>query len=83
MGFNRLFRRLTVRGTAGAPPATPLRYSDYLAGAAIVTGIVGGSTFVSSLTGHGSDVGTTVVGVAGLLTTIFTTLSQWLQSKGD
>ncbi|MCI4320574.1 MAG: hypothetical protein L3K23_10690 [Thermoplasmata archaeon] len=77
MGFNRLFRRLTRRGTVGAPPvATPLKYSDYLAGAAIVSGLIGASQFLQGT--HPE-----VVGWAGLAGTIFVALSQWLQSKGD
>jgi len=59
-------------------PATGLKYSDYLQGAAIVTGIVGASTFVLSVTD-----GPEITGVAVLLTTVFAALSQWLQSKGD
>ena len=57
----------------------PLHYSDYLAGAAIVTGIIGASVFVANLQPNGSE----IVGLAGLLTTAFVALSQWLQSKGD
>lgn len=79
MGFNRLFRRSRLGAMPGPSPApTPLKYSDYLAGAAIVTGIVGASAFVQS-----GFQGSNIVGFAGLGTTILTALSQWLQSKGD
>ena len=57
-------------------PATPLKYSDYLAGAGIVSGIVGASVFLQGT--HPE-----LVGYAGLATTAFVALSQFLQSKGD
>ena len=66
----------TTTPTPTAP--TKLKYSDYCAGAAIVTGIVGASQFVAT-----GFTGGLVVGYAGLLTTILTALSQWLQTKGD
>jgi len=60
---------------AGAP-ATPLKYSDWAAGAAIVTGAIGTSaTFAFS---HPEADGYFL-----LATTVFAALSQWLQSKGD
>jgi hypothetical protein len=68
-------RRLEWREVIHTP--SNLKYSDYLQGAAIVTGIVGTSNFVAL---HGP---VDVTGVAILLTTIFAALSQWLQSKGD
>ena len=74
MGFKRLFRRLNRRGAT--PISTPLKYSDYLAGAGIITGLIGSSEF---LQGQHPE----VVGYAGLATTAFIALSQWLQSKGD
>jgi len=55
---------------------TPLKYSDYLSGAGIVTGIVGASEFLQGT--HPE-----VVGYAGLATTALIALSQFLQSKGD
>ena len=69
---------------SGTPGPAPLKYSDYLAGAAIVTGILGSATFASDLTGviSGGAI-LAIVGVSGVLTTIFVSLSQWLQSKGD
>jgi hypothetical protein len=64
---------------APAPaPKAGLKYSDYLVGAAIVTGIIGGSQFVQAGF-HGSD----IVGYAGIATTILTALSQFLYAKGD
>ena len=76
MGFKRLFRRLTRRGVTPAAPATPLKYSDYLAGAAIVGGVVAASTFVLQ---HDPDLASEI----GLFDTAAVALSQWLQSKGD
>jgi len=76
MGFKRLFRRLTRRGAVPAAPATPLKYSDYLAGAAIVLGIVAGSAFVGQ---HDANLASEI----GIGVTIATAMSQWLQSKGD
>lgn len=69
--------RFNRRGATPVAP-TPLKYSDYLQGAAIVTGIVGASTFLLH-TPNGAE----ITGVAVLLTTILAALSQWLQSKGD
>lgn len=63
-------------------PISTLKYSDYCAGAAIVTGAVGSSSFILGLQSTTVS-GTEIAGGALLLTTIFTTLSQWLQSKGD
>ena len=64
------------------PIPTPLKYSDYLAGAAIVTGTIGTSSFIQGLvTNYPSAY--LIVGAAGLVTTVFVSLSQWLQSKGD
>lgn len=62
------------------PPVTPggLKYSDYLVGASIVTGILGSSEFVL-----GQPHGSTIVGLALLATTILVALSQFLYSKGD
>jgi hypothetical protein len=63
---------------APAPVKAGLKYSDYLVGASIVTGIVAGSQFVA--TGfHGSD----IVGYLGLATTVLVALSQFLYAKGD
>ena len=62
--------------SANLTPATPLKYSDYLAGSAIVTGVVGASAFLQNE--H-----TEIVGLALLATTGLTALSQFLQSKGD
>ena len=77
MGFNRLFRRLNRRGAAALPAvATPLKYSDYLAGAAIVTGIIGGYNAFQAA--HPELSGYFLVA-----TTALVALSQWLQSKGD
>jgi hypothetical protein len=59
-------------------PSSPLKYSDYLQGAAIVTGIIGASSFIG-----GFSNGVEITGISVLLTTIFAALSQWLQSKGD
>jgi hypothetical protein len=56
--------------------ATPLKYSDYLAGGAIVTGLIGSAG--SFAFDHPE-----LAGYFLLATTIFTALSQWLQSKGD
>ncbi len=71
--------RFNRRGAATVTVTpTPLKYSDYLQGAAIVTGIVGASTFLLN-----TPNGTEITGVAVLLTTILAALSQWLQSKGD
>jgi hypothetical protein len=62
-----------------------LKSSDYLQGAAIVTGIIGSSNFIQSSLQSGGPTpgGIEISGVALLLTTIFTSLSQWLQGKGD
>lgn len=60
-----------------APSTTaPLKYSDYLAGAGIVSGIIGTSAFLVENDPR-------VAAYAGILTTILIALSQWLQSKGD
>ena len=75
MGFRRIWRNIRA-SVGGAPAATPLKYSDYLAGAAIVTGIIGSAEFLQST--HPE-----IVGYAGIATTILVALSQWLQSKGD
>jgi hypothetical protein len=53
-----------------------LKYSDYLAGGAIVTGLIGSAG--SFAFDHPE-----LAGYFLLATTIFTALSQWLQSKGD
>ena len=60
------------------PIANKLSYSDYAAGAAIVTGVIGGSTFVL-----GEPHGAEITGLAIVLTTMLTALSAWLKSKGD
>ncbi len=56
--------------------ATPLKYSDYLSGAAIVSGAIGASQFLQGQS-------PTLVGYALVGTTALVALSQWLQSKGD
>jgi hypothetical protein len=63
---------------------TGLKPSDYLQGASIVTGIVGGSNFVqnSFQAGGPTETGMIVTGIALLTTTILTSLSQWLQHLG-
>lgn len=65
-----------TQSTGTASPPTALKYSDYLAGAGIVSGIVAASQFLQGA--HPE-----FVGYAGLATTAFIALSQWLQSKGD
>ena len=55
---------------------TPLKYSDYATGAAILTGIVGTSIYLEAA--H-----PTLVAYALIATTALTAISQWLQSKGD
>lgn len=84
MGFGRLFRRLRGNLRGQTPPPGNLKYSDYLVGAAIVTGIVGASFGGSGVTGvvdpHTALV---VTFFAGLITTILVGLSQFLQSRGD
>lgn len=57
-------------------PATPLAYSDYLTGGAIVSGAIGASEFLQNL--HPE-----IVGYAGLATTILVLLAAWLRAKGD
>lgn len=80
MGFKRLLRRLNSRAAVPGP----LKYSDYLAGAAIVTGIVAGSFGGSGVVGVVEPHTALVVSFfGGMLTTAFVSLSQWLQSKGD
>jgi hypothetical protein len=72
---------LWLRGMAApaTPPVkVPLKYSDYLVGASIVTGILGASQFVAAGL-HGSE----IVGYLGIATTVLVTLSQFLYSKGD
>jgi len=56
--------------------ATPLKYSDYLAAGAIVTGLIGSAG--SFAFAHPELASYFVVA-----TTVFVALSQWLQSKGD
>lgn len=75
MGFKRLFRRLDRRGVTPVP-ATPLKYSDWLAGAAIVTGVIGGYNAFQAA--HPELSGYFIAATTGLIA-----LSQWLQSKGD
>ncbi len=60
------------------PAPSGLKPSDYAAGAAIVTGAVGSSAFILN-----EPNGATIIGFALLLTTVFTSLSQFLQSRGD
>jgi hypothetical protein len=57
-------------------PATPLKYSDYLSAAAIVTGTIGAAGAFAFA--HPELAADFLVG-----TTVFATLSQFLQSKGD
>lgn len=57
-------------------PATSLKYSDYLAGAAIVTGLIGSA-------GSFAFAHPELAGYFVIATTVFVALSQWLQSKGD
>jgi hypothetical protein len=61
-----------------ASPAAPvaLKYSDYLQGAAIASGLLGGSAFIGLVPDKFTAA---FAGLAG----IFAALSQWLQSKGD
>jgi hypothetical protein len=60
------------------PPAAPssLKYSDYLAGAAIVTGTIG--AYNAFQAAHPELSGWFIAA-----TTALVALSQWLQSKGD
>lgn len=76
------WRRL--RNAVGSPgaAAAKLAYSDYFFIAAIVTGIIGSSAFVAGLSGSTIN-GSTIVGFAVLLGTIFTAVGRYLQSKGD
>lgn len=78
MGFKRLYLRLkrSTRGVGTPPVATPLKYSDYLAGAAIVTGAIG--SYNAFQAAHPELSGWFLAA-----TTAFVALSQWLQSKGD
>lgn len=62
--------------SAPAAPATPLKYSDYCAGAAIVSASIGTSAWL--LANH-PEIGA----IFGVVTGALTALSQWLQSKGD
>ena len=62
--------------------ATKLAYSDYFFLAAIVTGILGSSTFIAGLS-SATVSGSTIAGVCVLLTTIFTTVGRTLLAKGD
>lgn len=57
-------------------PATPMKYSDWLAGAAIGTGAIGAS-------GSFAFAHPELAGYFLLATTALVALSQWLQSKGD
>lgn len=65
-------------------PVAGMKPSDYLQGAAIVTGIIGGSNFVqgSLATGGPTQAGLIVTGIAGLATTALAALSQFLQKLG-
>jgi hypothetical protein len=78
MGFQRLARRLrgNIRGQTPPPPALPLKYSDWLAGAAIVTGVIG--SYNAFQAAHPELSGYFIAA-----TTALVALSQWLQSKGD
>lgn len=62
--------------TPSPTPTGHLAYSDYMQGAAIVTGTVAGSTFVLGV--HPE-----IVGWLGIATTVLLALAQWLYSKGD
>jgi len=57
-------------------PATPLKYSDYLSAAGIVTGLVGSA-------GSFAFAHPELASYFLIATTVFVALSQFLQSKGD